>query len=91
MAGVIDSIKGGRYNESESAKLIMGGQHQVLKDDIDVLKTELESLGKENASLRANVGRGADLQSAMQSNNAAINDKIESSNRLIKEKESELV
>ena len=26
MAGVIDSIKSGRYNESESAKLIMGEQ-----------------------------------------------------------------
>lgn len=62
----------------------------MLKDDIEVMKMELESLRKENASLKANAGRGADLQSAMQSNNAAINDKIESTNRLIKEKESEL-
>lgn len=32
-----------------------------------------------------------DLQSAMQSNNAAISDKIEASNKLVKEKEAELV
>ena len=34
--------------------------------------------------------RGNDLQSAMQSNEAAVAEKIESSNRLVKEKEAEL-
>jgi len=54
------------------------------------LKSELEFLRKENASLKVNASNGADLKSAMQSNNAAISDKIETSNRLVKEKEAEL-
>jgi len=40
------------------------------------LKGELEILRKENASLKVNASNGAELKSAMQSNNAAINEKI---------------
>ena len=40
--------------------------------------------------MKISATKGDDLQSAMQSNNAAINEKIEQSNRLVREKESEL-
>ena len=90
MSGVIDALKGGRYNESESAKLIMGEQQQNLREDIEVMQAEVEALRKENASLKVNASKGIELQSAMQSNNAAVNDKIESANRIVKEKEAEL-
>ena len=90
MSGVIDALKGGRYNESESAKLIMGEQQQNLREDIEVMTAEVEALRKENAKLKVNASKGMELQSAMQSNNAAVNDKIESANRIVKEKEAEL-
>ena len=54
------------------------------------MTAEVEALRKENATLKVNASRGIELQSAMQSNNAAVNDKIESANRIVKEKEAEL-
>ena len=61
-----------------------------MRDDLSQLKSELEVLRKENASLKVDASRGNDLKSAMQSNEAAVADKIESANRLVKEKEQEL-
>ena len=40
--------------------------------------------------MKVGASRGNDLQSAMQSNEAAVAEKIESTNRLVKEKEAEL-
>jgi len=91
MGGVIDALKGGRYNESETAKTMIGEQQQHLQDEIEDVKAELVTLRKENATLKVSSSKGMDYQSAMQSNNAAINEKIESSNRLVKEKETELI
>ena len=61
MSGVIDTLKGGRYNESESAKLIMGEQQQNLREDIEVMTAEVEALRKENASLKVNASKGIEL------------------------------
>ena len=61
MSGVIDALKGGRYNESESAKLIMGEQQQNLREDIEVMTAEVEALRKENASLKVNASKGIEL------------------------------
>ena len=91
MSSVIDAYKSGRYNESESAKIMMGEQMQHQNDEIEEIKAELTSLRKENAALKLTTSKSMDYQSAMQSNNAAINEKIETSNRLVKQKETELV
>ena len=61
MSGVIDALKGGRYNESESAKLIMGEQQQNLREDIEVMTAEVEALRKENAKLKVNASKGMEL------------------------------
>ena len=57
---------------------------------METIKAELDTLRKENATLKVNSSKNVDMQSAMQSNNAAIQEKIETSNRLVKEKEAEL-
>ena len=62
----------------------------MLRDDLDQVKSELETLRRENAQLKVQANRGTDLQSALQSNEAAVAEKIESTNRLVKEKELEL-
>ena len=90
MGTTIDAIKSGRYNESETAKMLMSEQQALLRDDLETIKVELEQLRKENASLKVSASKGVELQSAMQSNNAAFNEKIEESNRIVKEKETEL-
>jgi hypothetical protein len=41
MGGVIDALKGGRYNESETAKMMIGEQQQHLQDEIEDVKAEL--------------------------------------------------
>jgi len=43
-----------------------------LKDDMQAIKEELEALRRENATLKVNSSKGEEMQSAMQSNNAAI-------------------
>ena len=63
----------------------------MLRDDLSQVKSELDILRKENAQLKVHASHGNDLKSAMQSNEAAVAEKIESSNRLVKEKESELI
>jgi hypothetical protein len=35
MSGVIDAYKSGRYNESETAKMMMDEQNQHLNDEIE--------------------------------------------------------
>ena len=90
MSGVIDQLKGGRYNESESAKVLLKEKQQIMNEDMETIKAELDILRKENATLKVNSSKNVDMQSAMQSNNAAIQEKIETSNRLVKEKEAEL-
>ena len=40
--------------------------------------------------MKVSSSKQVEMQSAMQSNNAAITEKIETSNRLVKEKETEL-
>lgn len=86
MGGVIDALKSGNYNESHTAKIMISEQQQMMRDDLSQLKSELEVLRRENASLKVDASRGNDLKSAMQSNEAAVADKIESANRLVKEK-----
>lgn len=86
MGGVIDALKSGRYNESHTAKIMMDDQQQMLREDLSQVKSELDMLRKENAQLKVGANRGNDLQSAMQSNEAAVAEKIESTNRLVKEK-----
>jgi predicted nuclease with TOPRIM domain len=83
-------LKGGRYNESESAKVLLNEKQQIMNEDMETIKAELDILRKENATLKVNSSKNVDMQSAMQSNNAAIQEKIETSNRLVKEKEAEL-
>ena len=83
-------MKGGRYNESESAKVLLKEKQQIMNEDMETIKAELDILRKENATLKVNSSKNVDMQSAMQSNNAAIQEKIETSNRLVKEKEAEL-
>ena len=39
---------------------------------MQAIKEELETLRRENATLKVNSSKGVDMQSAMQSNNAAI-------------------
>jgi len=90
MGGVIDAFKSGRYNESETAKMMVSEQQMQMKEEMTILQSELEYMRRENATLKVTASKGVDLQSAMQSNNAAINEKIESSNKLVKEKEVEL-
>ena len=61
MAGVIDAIKNGRYNESASAKLLMTEQQQKLQVDLETMQGELESLRKENAGLKVTSTKGVEL------------------------------
>ena len=61
MSSVIDAIKSGRYNESASAKLLMNETQQKLKDDLEVVKAELESLRRENAALKVTASKGIEL------------------------------
>lgn len=49
MGSTIDAIKSGRYNESETAKMLMSEQQALLRDDLATIKAELETLRKENA------------------------------------------
>lgn len=72
MSKVIDQLKGGRFNESESVKFMMSEQQTILKDDMQAIKEELDVLRRENATLKVNSSKGVEMQSAMQSNNAAI-------------------
>ncbi len=65
MSRVIDQLKGGRYNESESAKLMMNEQQQVVREDMETIKSELDVLRKENASLKVNSSKNVEMQSAM--------------------------
>ena len=42
MGGVIDALKSGRYNESHTAKIMMDDQQQMLRDDLNQVKAELD-------------------------------------------------
>ena len=52
--------------------MLMNDQQRELRDNMEIIKAELETLRKENASLKVSASKGVELQSAMQSNNAAI-------------------
>ena len=69
---------------------MMGVQHDQMREDMETLKSELQVLRKENANLKVSSSKSTDYQSAMASNNAAIQEKISESNRLVKEKQDEL-
>lgn len=49
---VIESLKLGKFNETEGAKLIMDEAHQQLRFELDEAKTELDQLRKENRGLK---------------------------------------
>ena len=63
--------------------MMMCEQMQDYDAEIKEIKAELTSLRKENAALKLTTSKSMDYQSAMQSN-AAINEKIETSNRFVK-------
>mmetsp|Transcript_19159 Transcript_19159/g.23705 ORF Transcript_19159/g.23705 Transcript_19159/m.23705 type:complete len:110 (+) Transcript_19159:592-921(+) len=65
MGGTIDALKSGRFNESHSAKIMMNQTEALLKDDLEVIKSELETLRKENANLKVRASKGVEMQSAM--------------------------
>jgi cell division protein FtsB len=61
---VIDSLKRGKFNETEGAKLIMDEQYQQLNFDLTEARTQLETLKKENRALRTDADRAQQYQSA---------------------------
>lgn len=61
MGSVIDSIKSGRYNESETAKMLMNDQQRELRENMEIIKEELEALRKENSTLKVNASKGVEL------------------------------
>ena len=61
---VIESLKQGRYNETEGAKLIMDETHQQLRFELDEAKAELDQLRKDNKVLKSEADRAHQYQSA---------------------------
>lgn len=84
---VIDSLKKGRFNETEGAKLIMDEQYQQLNFDLTEAHAELETLKKENKALRSETDRASQYQSAFQSTQKAIAEKITDTTNEVKQRD----
>lgn len=57
MGEVIDALKSGRFNESESAKLVMQEVTGDMQSRFEELEGELKVLRTENAKLKVDAGR----------------------------------
>ena len=57
MGEVIDALKSGRYNESESARLVMQEVTGDMQTRLEDLEAEVKQLRTENAHLKVDAGK----------------------------------
>lgn len=57
MGEVIDALKSGRYNESESARLVMQEVTGDMQSRLEDLEAEVKSLRTENSRLKVDAGK----------------------------------
>ena len=90
MADVIDTLKQGNYNESAGAKMIFEEQHSQVRHELETAQAELEQLRRENSVLKVDAEKTKQMQSAFQSNNAAIAEKIAETSHQAQEKDAQV-
>jgi chromosome segregation ATPase len=76
LGDVIESLKLGRFNETEGAKMIMDEAHQQLRFELNEAKVQIDQLLKENVFFKSEADKAHQYQSAFQSNQRAISEKI---------------
>lgn len=57
MGEVIDALKSGRYNESESARLVMQEVTGDMQTRLEDLEAEVKQLRTENSRLKVDAGK----------------------------------
>lgn len=67
--------------------MLLSGQAEALQAQLSDVNNQLALLRRENADLRVEAERGRGAKSAMASNNQAIAERIETTNKQLQEKE----
>ena len=90
MATVIDQLKQGNFNQSAGVKIHFEEQISQLKFELEHASSEVQKLRGENADLKVDAEKTRQLQSAFQSNNAIIAEKIEATHHQSQEKDAQV-